>query len=175
MKPRSGGSVYRPLYQDRAGNWVPCRVWMFRLKRGDQVWRETGFRTRADAEARLLEIVGEVERGGSPPNPGRTRYDELEAILITDYEVNRRRSRDRIRAAVAHLSEMFKGWLASAIPAAVGRYVASRQSEGAANATINRELAALKRMFRLGERVGKVSRVPHVPLLAEHNTRTGFF
>jgi hypothetical protein len=33
----------------------------------------------------------------------------------------------------------------------ISRYVDARQGEGAKNATINRELAALKRMFRLGQ------------------------
>ena len=54
-------------------------------------------------------------------------------------------------------------------------YVAARQAEGAANATINRELAALKRMFRLGEIAGKVAQRPHIPMLQEDNARKGFF
>src|SRR5215470_16021246 len=37
------------------------------------------------------------------------------------------------------------------------------------------ELAALKRMFRLGERAGKVVRRPFIAMLQEHNARTGFF
>jgi integrase len=56
-----------------------------------------------------------------------------------------------------------------------GEAVAARQAEKAANATINRELAALKRMLRLGERAGKVAARPYVPMLEEHNTRKGFF
>ena len=38
-----------------------------------------------------------------------------------------------------------------------------------------RELAALKRMFHLGERAGKVLRRPFIDMLQEHNARTGFF
>jgi integrase len=54
-------------------------------------------------------------------------------------------------------------------------YVRHRQEEKAANATINRELAALKRMFRLGEIAGKVAKRPFISMLDEDNIRTGFF
>ncbi len=48
---------------------------------------------------------------------------------------------------------------------------------GASNATINRELAALKRMLNLGAKCTppKVDRVPYVPMLKESNVRKGFF
>ncbi|MFA4947947.1 MAG: site-specific integrase, partial [Candidatus Krumholzibacteriia bacterium] len=53
----------------------------------------------------------------------------------------------------------------------------SRLEEGASNASVNRELAALKRAFNLGAQAGRVSRdnMPHLPMLEEDNTRTGFF
>ena len=54
-------------------------------------------------------------------------------------------------------------------------YKVFRLDEGAANATVNRELAALKRMFRLARRSGRVDRVPHIAMLTENNGRKGFF
>ena len=54
-------------------------------------------------------------------------------------------------------------------------YVAFRQNQGAANATINRELAALRRMFRLGKRAGKIGEIPYISILQEDNVRKGFF
>ena len=49
--------------------------------------------------------------------------------------------------------------------------------QGAANGTINRELAALKRILKLGaqQTPPKVDRVPHISMLKENNVRQGFF
>jgi transposase len=54
------------------------------------------------------------------------------------------------------------------------RYVESRQQQGAKNASCNRELAALKRMFNLGRANQKVRQVPIFPRLQENNVRIGF-
>lgn len=42
------------------------------------------------------------------------------------------------------------------------------------NATVNRELAALKRMFSSTIQAGRLSARLHIPMLEENNTRQGF-
>ena len=61
--------------------------------------------------------------------------------------------------------------------ASIKRYVSRRLDEKASKATVNRELAALKRMYKLGLicTPAKVALVPHIPMLREDNVRTGFF
>ena len=54
-------------------------------------------------------------------------------------------------------------------------YIVQRQDEEASNATINRELSCLGRMFTLGLKAGKASPKPYIPMLKENNVRTGFF
>lgn len=57
----------------------------------------------------------------------------------------------------------------------IKQYIAQRQHEKAANATINWEMAALKRMFNLGLQAEKIHRKPYIPTLTENNVRKVFF
>lgn len=50
-----------------------------------------------------------------------------------------------------------------------------RSIASVSNAEINRELTILKRMFTLAMQAGRLLHRPHIPLLREDNTRTGFF
>ena len=63
----------------------------------------------------------------------------------------------------------------SAGPAAITRYIVQRQGEEAANGTVNREVAVLLRMLRLGLERGMVARLPIVHKPKEAAPRAGFF
>ena len=63
---------------------------------------------------------------------------------------------------------------ANVTTADIQEYVDKRQS-AAANATINRELATLKRGFSLAVRGGTLISKPYIPMLKEDNVRKGFF
>ncbi len=97
--------------------------------------------------------------------------------VLDDYRMNHRRSvSDVERHLRLHLRPFFgRRPLASLTTADVRRYVARRQHERAANATINRELAVVKRAFTLAVAAGALTGRPHIPLLREDNVRRGFF
>ena len=79
---------------------------------------------------------------------------------------------------VRYLKEAFGGINATEISTdKVNRYIEDRQGEGTANGTINRELAALKRMLNLGAQHEPplVERVLHISMLKESSPRSGFF
>jgi len=59
--------------------------------------------------------------------------------------------------------------------ASMERYKTLRLKDGSAPATVDRELASLKRMFRLGLRQGMLATMSYIAMLAEHNVRKGFF
>ena len=154
-------------------------VWWIRYYRNGRRHEESSHsRKKTDAERLLKLREGDVARGVPiTPRVGRLRFEEAAADLITDYRVNGRRSlADVERRTKLHLDPFFGGRrMASLTTSHVRAYVDARQAAGAANASINRELAALKRMFNLAIAAGTLLHRPHIPMLAEDNTRSGFF
>ena len=92
----------------------------------------------------------------------RTTFADLAALLLQDYRINARKSLERVTGAVKHLKATFDDKLVARdiTEPTITAYIEARQAAGAANATINQELAALRRMFRLGERVRLVAARP---------------
>ena len=178
-RARGEGSIFRERYRDKHTRaWKTANTWTIKYSYlGKQRKESSGSAKRSDAgkllQRRLSEIAGGRLIG---PDVERRTYDDLRAMLLNDYKINARKSLERVEDAVGQLDGMFAGMRALDVTAdKILVYMAARQAEKAANATINRELSALKRMFRLGQRAGLIVQPPHIPALDEHNIRQGFF
>jgi len=178
-KTRGLGFVYQPTYVDKrtgerktAGTWwVQCSI------RGRRCRESSGSANRNVAIKLLKDRIGAAAQGKPVgPSVDRTRLEDLARMLIEDYHANGRSSTDRMEGAIKHLRAFFANELALDITSdRITSYIKYRQDEDAAAATINRELAALRRAFRLAARAGKVALRPEVTLLRENNRRKGFF
>jgi integrase len=155
-------------------------VWWIRYYRNGQRQEESAHTSKREVARDLLrQREGDVAKGAPlSAKIGRLRFEEAAADLLTDYQVNGKRSHKNLKNTIIDgaLEPWFRGRrMASLTTADVRAYVAHRQEDGYANATINRELSAIKRMFTLAIQAGKLLQRPYIPMLAEDNVRSGFF
>ena len=129
----------------------------------------------------LKQREGEVAVGKNPALK-RVRFENMVDLIVKDYKINKKKSLNRLDNSITHLEEHFGGMKAGRIrPSDIDDYVDSRLQEGAMNATINRELCALRRMGNLAVEKERIYRFPKIKMLKEvdkdgkPNTRTGFF
>ena len=154
-------------------------IWWIRYSRGGRRFEESSFSTRKEDASRLLKLrEGDVAKGlPISPKIGQLRFDEAAADVETDYRINGKKSLDHVsRRIKKHLLPFFGGRRMAVITTSDARaFIDQRQQAGASAGEINRELAILKRAFNLALQAGKLLHKPHIPMLKEHNVRTGFF
>jgi len=146
--------------------------------KGGRKFRETVRSSRREDAVRLLKQREGDIAAGRPPGvyADRVTFEDLTTDFIRDYEINGKRSVGKAKKSVERLTEVFGGWRAAKITTAdIRAYVERRRQNDFANASINRELAALKRAFHLAVQAGRLHQVPHIPMLKEAPPRSGFF
>lgn len=155
-------------------------VWWLKYYRDGKPYYESA-KTAKETEARRLlkKREGEISEGKLPGViASRVRFDELLEDLVTDYKINHRKSFKQMESRVTHLEKFFGGMRIPNITTVKAKeYIHLRMEGEASNATINRELAALKRMFSLAAQCTppKVGQIPYIPRLKESDPRKGFF
>jgi len=168
MKKRGTGCIYK---QRGSANW-----WIKYYLNGKAYPEPTGSPDRKVAEKILREKMARKTLNQLKPVADKVKFDDVVALLINDYKINGKRSLDRVEHGLKHLMPFFGGRKVQTItPGLIDAYILERQEQGAANATINREMANLKRAFNLAIEKGKIDQRPFISMLEEDNVRTGFF
>jgi integrase len=154
-------------------------VWWIRYYRSGKRYEESSGSEKKGAAIDLLKIREGDSARGLPVTPkvGRLRFEEAAADVENDYSANGKRSLPDVKSRIKnHLTPYFGGRrMVSITTADVNAFIVKRQEAHASNAEINRELAVLKRAFRLAMKSGKLLSIPYIPKLDESNVRTGFF
>ena len=171
------GFLYRRKKKDpvtgalrETGPW-----WMKYYDDGKAVYESTAKREKRAALNVLRKSEAKVVEGRREDGLIRkARFDHLIEDLRNDYILQGRKTWSRREQHIEHLRPVFGGMRAIAITSnRLQAYIAKRLHDGAANATVNRELDCLHRMMVLGQRQTppRILHIPHFPKLREDNVR----
>jgi integrase len=164
---QGSGSLYK-----RGKLW-----WLSYYSNTEHVCESSHSSDKGEAKRLLQQRIGQIAEGRYVgPRADRVRFEEMADDMLNDYRINNKKSINDATRSVSALARFFGGRRVQSItPTEISAYVAQRQADGLGNGSINRELAALKRMYNLALQSGKIIRKPHIEMLQEDNVREGFF
>jgi integrase len=170
---RGAGRVYRPKWNGRTSAvwWIDYGV------RGQRFRESSGTTKKREAQRILRERLGGRETGRLTGAPDRVTVGDLKDLVVRQYDLDGLRSGRVMCGYWVHIERYFGAGerAVSITPARCDAYALARLGEGAARATVNRELAVLRRGFRLAVQKGMLATRPEFSIPQEHNARQGFF
>jgi len=176
------GSIYKKKRKLPDGSVEELPNWYVQYCFNGKVFKESSHSEKLkDAEDLLNRRISEMQTGKlAGSRADRTKVAELLQALLANYRINRAAwlTNAAEPTVTKRLMPFFGDFRANDLSSAVvDRYKEERIEAGAANATINRELAMLRRAYNLGLRSTppKVTRMPYFEPLKEDNVRKGFF
>ena len=159
-------------------------IWYFTFcnLNGKQVRRSSKSHLKSVEIEKLQQAQKELRKGTEPASARKMKHQDIRRILVDDYLSSGKAVMDGEeilisgrRGLLKPLDDYFGGMNAANIKTDVLRdFSAKRMENGVAGPTVNRNLAMLRRMFKLAEREGKVSNVPYFPMQKESEPREGF-
>jgi integrase len=171
-RPRGTGSIFKP----RGAKFFYIEYYPV-SGGGFQKTESSGSTLKTVAQEMLRDRLEKIRQGLYCETPPRkVTFDSLANSLLDDYRINYRRSiQDAEGRLENHLRPFFGSYLAPAITTEKAReYLLKRRAEGAADGTIQQEMALLKRTFSLAIRSNKIARAPYIPVPRVDNVRKGF-
>lgn len=146
------------------------RIWWIKYYQHGRPHQES---SKSESQATALTLLRKRLRGQGSASEERVTYDDLEAGILQDYAINEYRSLDLLtNVRLKHVRAFFKGQRAVDITTPrLRQYSMVRHKQSAAAATINRELSAVRRMFKIATQDRILGQVPHFPMLEENGAR----
>jgi integrase len=130
------------------------------------------------ALTKLRAKILEEERTGIVEASAKTKIADLFPLIEMDYRQRKLKSLGHVQSRWEnHLKNHFANIVAGELSSDdINDYIFLRTEEGVEPATVNRELSAVQRMLRLGQRTNpaKVRTIPYFPRMAEAKARQGF-
>jgi len=185
MRGRGTGCILKILGKD--GKPL-SRFWyiQYYTAAGRQVRESTKSETKQVAESLLRTRLQQVDAGIDPAKAFRLKYEDIRKGLMDDYEAQGHRmlkilppdengERKRTICSLAAADDYFAGWAVKRITSeALQAFVDERREAGVRGPTINRSLAAIRRMFTLARKKGQLNHIPYFPMQKESEPREGF-
>jgi integrase len=150
--------------------------WSKSYEAGKMVRTSMGTTDKAEARRKMRELASHPATSVVPiPSPSVT-WDTAAADLLGYYQAYRTLNQVEAEARLKLVTKYWRGWKPSDIDAAaILGYVARLRQQGLAAATINLNLATLRRALRLAHEYGKLDKVPSIKMLRPADPRSGFF
>ena len=154
--------------------------WIAYVCSGKRHFESSKSEKKGEAQTLLTSKLGDIGRGIEvTPKLGKMTVGEGLQAVIDNQMVNGRQSAVQTEQRVkGHLLAYFRAdrRMSTVTTSDLEKYQSHRLIEQKAErATVNRELAIMRRAFRLAFRGGALASMPFVPMLKEDNARQGFF
>lgn len=179
-RDRGSGRVFHPEYGPRDERKKSNVYWIQYYRYGKPMRESSGSALKWKAEKLLKQRLGESTTDNFvEPSSRRIRVSTLAEAMLDDYRVNNRASLEITEQRWNKRLLPYFGQMRAVDVTTdqLKKYIIECKQQGLQNATINRDVAALKRAFYLGYRSTprKVQQMPMFPKrLEESPPRAGF-